>query len=174
MPLLLVRHGHAGRRSAYKGDDRTRPLSKRGVAQARALVPLLSAYRPQRILSSPYVRCFETVQPTADALGVAVESIEELAEGHGAETVALMRRMAGEPAVLCTHGDVALEVLEALSSADGPDGVAGDRLEGVGAGGGSPGGPLKKGEVWVVQSSGSRLVIAAHLKPGDDPLSVTG
>ncbi|MGH3579725.1 MAG: SixA phosphatase family protein, partial [Mycobacterium sp.] len=60
MPLLLVRHGHAGRRSAYKGDDRVRPLSERGLAQAQTLVPLLSKYRPQRVLSSPFVRCLET------------------------------------------------------------------------------------------------------------------
>lgn len=147
MPILLVRHGHAGRRSAYKGDDRTRPLSKRGSAQARALVPLLAEYRPQRILSSPYVRCCATVQPTAEALGLPVESIEELAEGHGEETVRLMERMAGEAAVLCTHGDVALAVLEALSGA------------------GPPPRRLQKGEVWVIQSTGSRLAIVAHLKP---------
>ncbi len=42
MPLLVVRHAHAGRRSAYRGDDRVRPLSPRGKARARELVPLLS------------------------------------------------------------------------------------------------------------------------------------
>ena len=34
-----------------------------GEPGPRALVPLLSAYRPQRILSSPYVRCCGTVRP---------------------------------------------------------------------------------------------------------------
>ena len=71
MPLLVVRHAHAGRRSAYKGDDRARPLSPRGVVRARQLVLLLSEYRPQRILSSPYVRCCATVQPLAESLGLA-------------------------------------------------------------------------------------------------------
>jgi 8-oxo-dGTP diphosphatase len=150
MPILLVRHGHAGRRSAYKGDDRTRPLSKRGQAQARALVPLLSAHRPQRILSSPYVRCCETVQPTAVALGLPVESIEELAEGHGDETIRLMKRMAGEAAVLCTHGDVALAVLKSMR---------GDKEHGLPR-------RLQKGEVWVIQSQGTRLAIVDHLRPG--------
>lgn len=150
MPILLVRHGHAGRRSAYKGDDRTRPLSKRGSAQARALVPLLTAHRPQRILSSPYMRCCATVQPTAEALGLPVESIEELAEGHGEETIRLMERMAGEAAVLCTHGDVAQAVLEALGEAK--DGE-------------SPPRRLQKGDVWVIQSTGSRLAIVDHLRP---------
>ncbi len=75
MALLLVRHANAGRRSAYKGDDRLRPLSPRGRARASELVPLLAPYRPQRILSSPYVRCCETVQPLAEALGLPVESV---------------------------------------------------------------------------------------------------
>ena len=42
MALLVVRHASAGRRSAYTGDDRDRPLSPRGRAQAEALVPLLA------------------------------------------------------------------------------------------------------------------------------------
>jgi 8-oxo-dGTP diphosphatase len=153
MPILFVRHGAAGRRSAYKGDDRMRPLSKRGSAQAQALVPMLAEHRPQRILSSPYVRCCETVQPTAEALGLPVESIEELAEGHGEETLRLMERMVGEAAVLCSHGDVATAVLVALT-ADAAD-----------AGHGPPPRRLQKGEGWVIQSVGGRLAITAHLRP---------
>ena len=47
-------------------------------------------------------------------LGLAVESVDELAEGHGADAVRLLATMAGESAVLCTHGDVATEMLEVL------------------------------------------------------------
>jgi 8-oxo-dGTP diphosphatase len=155
MPLLLVRHGHAGRRSAYKGDDRARPLSKRGAAQADALVPLLSDFRPQRILSSPFVRCCETVRPTAEALGLPVESIDELAEGHGSDALRLMERMAGESAVLCTHGDVATEALAALTS----DGSARQRQSLR----------LQKGDVWVIQSTGSSLAIVKLIRPPRDP-----
>ncbi len=103
-----------GGRSAYKGDDRLRPLSPRGVIRAQELVPVLGGYRPQRILSSPFVRCCATVQPLAEALGLAVESVDELAEGHGADAVRLMTTMAGESAVLCTHGDVATALLDSL------------------------------------------------------------
>jgi phosphohistidine phosphatase SixA len=148
MPLLLVRHANAGRRSAYKGDDRERPLSKRGAEQARALVPLLSGYHPQRILSSPYVRCYGTVRPTAEALDLPVESIDELAEGHGAEAFQLLERMVGESAVLCTHGDVATDVLASL-------GVDDTHLKHPTR--------LQKGEVWVIQSVGSSLAIVDHL-----------
>jgi 8-oxo-(d)GTP phosphatase len=150
MPLLLVRHGHAGRRSAYKGDDRLRPLSKRGLDQARDLVPYLSVYRPQRILSSPFVRCCETVRPTAEALALAVESIDELAEGRGADAVRLLQRMAGESAVLCTHGDVAAEVLDVLTPEGSHSETRSLRLQ--------------KGDFWVIQSIGSSLAIVEHIR----------
>jgi 8-oxo-dGTP diphosphatase len=150
MPLLVVRHARAGRRSAYTGDDRDRPLSPRGRAQAEALVPLLAGYRPRRILSSPAVRCFETVRPLADSLGLPIESVEELEEGNGPAAIHLLRRMAGEPAVLSTHGDVAESMLDDL--APGRSAKARHQLR------------LLKGEVWVVQSTGSDLEIVDHLR----------
>jgi 8-oxo-dGTP diphosphatase len=149
MPLLVVRHARAGRRSAYTGDDRERPLSPRGRAQAEALVPLLAGYRPRRVLSSPAVRCFETVRPLADSLGLAIESVEALEEGNGPAALRLLHLMAGEPAVLSTHGDVAESLLEALSP--GRSAKARHQLR------------LLKGEVWVVQSTGSDLEIVDHL-----------
>ncbi len=149
MPLLVVRHARAGRRSAYEGDDVDRPLSARGRTQAEALVPLLSAYRPRRILASPAVRCFETVRPLAESLGLPIESVGELGEGHGAAALRLLERMAGETAVLCTHRDVATELLEAL--AGDRSAKARHQLR------------LLKGEVWVVQSTGAHLEIVEHL-----------
>ena len=149
MPLLVVRHARAGRRSAYHGDDGERPLSDRGRAQAEALVPLLAAYRPRRVLSSPAVRCFETVRPLAESLGLPIESVGELGEGNGAAALLLLERMAGEPAVLCTHRDVATELLEVLAA----DRSAKERHQLR----------LLKGEVWVVQSTGSSLEIVEHL-----------
>ena len=149
MPLLVVRHAQAGRRSAYQGDDRQRPLTVRGRARAAALVPELSRYRPQRILSSPYVRCWETVQPLAEALGLGVESVDELGEGHGPDALRQLVTMAGESAVLCTHGDVAGDLLEFLYPEPTPVRA---RLR------------LQKGDVWIVQSAGSALVISDHLR----------
>ncbi len=150
MPLLVVRHADAGRRSAYRGDDRLRPLSTRGKARARELVPLLGEYRPQRVLSSPYVRCCATVQPVAEAFGLPVESVDELAEGHESDALRLLATMGGESAILCTHGDVAAEMLEVLV----PDPKSADRKALR----------LQKGEVWVVQSTGSSLAIVQHLR----------
>jgi len=149
MPLLVVRHARAGRRSAYTGDDRERPLTSRGRAQAEGLVPLLAAYHPRRILSSPAVRCFETVRPLADSLGLPIESVGELGEGHGPDARRLLERMAGETAVLCTHRDVATELLASLAA--GASSKARHQMR------------LLKGEVWVVQSTGASLEIVDHL-----------
>jgi phosphohistidine phosphatase SixA len=149
MPLLVVRHARAGRRSAWEGDDAARPLSARGRTQADALVPLLAGYRPRRILSSPAVRCFETVRPLADALGLPIESVGELAEGNGPASLHLLHRMAGETAVLSSHGDVAAEVLDVLT----PGLTKKDRHKLR----------LLKGEVWVIQSTGDTLAIVDHL-----------
>lgn len=150
MPLLVVRHAQAGRRSTYKGDDRARPLTARGRARAVALVPLLGGYRPQRILSSPFVRCRETVQPIAEALGLGVESVDELGEGHGTDAVRLMTTMAGESAVLCTHGDVSTALLEALTPESEAAGRTALRLQ--------------KGECWVIQDNGTSLTIVEHIR----------
>ena len=42
--VLIVRHGTAGSRSKFKGDDRLRPLDKHGRAQAESLVGVLLAF----------------------------------------------------------------------------------------------------------------------------------
>ena len=42
--VLMVRHGTAGSKSRYKGDDRKRPLDKHGRAQAESLVGVLLAF----------------------------------------------------------------------------------------------------------------------------------
>jgi broad specificity phosphatase PhoE len=104
--LLLLRHARAGHRSEWVGDDRDRPLDKRGRRQAAALVDQLAPVGLERILTSPYRRCVETVIPLAEATGLRVEERDELAEGTGDATARLARKVAGSRAVLCTHGDV--------------------------------------------------------------------
>ena len=61
--LLVIRHGRAGDSSEWEGDDRLRPLDKRGRRQAGALVESLAPFAIARILSSPYDRCVQTVEP---------------------------------------------------------------------------------------------------------------
>ena len=101
--LLVVRHERAGDRSAWHGDDRLRPLDKRGRAQARSLLEALEPFAIERILSSPYLRCVQTVEPLAASREIELELRDELGEGRG-DGVELARSLAGDPVVLCVHG----------------------------------------------------------------------
>jgi broad specificity phosphatase PhoE len=113
MTIYLVRHAKAGERGAWVGDDELRPLSGRGHAQARHLLELLADADFERVVSSPYVRCMETVVPLAAARHMALEPSDALAEGASLrEALALVQKHASHGAVLCTHGDVMPMLLE--------------------------------------------------------------
>ena len=108
MTAVLLRHASAGDRSDWDGDDRLRPLDARGRRQALALVELLPPLGIRRVLSSPYTRCAETVEPLAAALGLPLELDDRLVEGAGAAAAELL---AEDGVVACTHGDVVERLL---------------------------------------------------------------
>ncbi len=113
MTIYLVRHAKAGERRTWDGDDRLRPLSMRGHRQANGLLDTLADASFARVLSSPYVRCMETVVPLAAARSLPVEPVEALAEGSSLDgAIALVRKHALEGAVVCTHGDIMPMLLE--------------------------------------------------------------
>ncbi len=113
--LLVVRHAHAGKRPAWSGADRLRPLSEKGVKQALGLADALAPHHPARILSSPTVRCMTTVEPLGERLGLDVVVDDRLDEGAGTDDVrSLLDAVAHEPVVLCTHGDVIPQILRRL------------------------------------------------------------
>lgn len=117
MPLYLVRHAKAGDREEWEGDDRLRPLSKPGRHQAEALVDVFKELPVEHIVSSPYLRCVQTVEPLAAHRGLRIETTDALAEGAGIRPIfELMQRFRGQPAVLCTHGDVVQEFVEQLAA----------------------------------------------------------
>jgi 8-oxo-dGTP diphosphatase len=105
---VLLRHAAAGDREEWDGDDFHRPLTAKGRRQAAEYVELFDEFRIRRVLSSPYVRCMETVRPLAVALELPVEPDERLAEGAGASAVELLRE---DGIVCCTHGDVIEELV---------------------------------------------------------------
>jgi 8-oxo-(d)GTP phosphatase len=105
LPLLVIRHARAGERAEWQGDDRKRPLDKRGRRQAQALVDELAEFPLTRILSSPYDRCVQTVEPLAAARGLQIEVRDELGEERQhLEGTALARSLIAEPVALCVHG----------------------------------------------------------------------
>jgi phosphohistidine phosphatase SixA len=119
--VVLVRHAAAGDRDSWAGADRLRPLDERGRRQAAGLVPILTSLGVDRLVSSPYVRCVQTLEPAAAALHTEVEEREELAEGVSVDTVlGLIGELVDSTPALSTHGDVA----EALIGVRMPKGGA--------------------------------------------------
>jgi 8-oxo-dGTP diphosphatase len=118
MSVLLLRHASAGKRREWTGDDTIRPLDERGRMQALALRNL-SERTIGRIVSSPYRRCVETVEPLAADLGIPVELDERLAEGTPPQlALSLLAELDG--GLACTHGDV----IEGLLGYSLPKGAA--------------------------------------------------
>ena len=63
-------------------------------------------------MSSPYVRCRETVAPLDERLGLPVEDSDALSEGAPlSEALRLIDKVSDKPTVLCTHGDVIGDLL---------------------------------------------------------------
>ncbi|MCL4543542.1 MAG: histidine phosphatase family protein [Chloroflexi bacterium] len=104
--VLLLRHAKAGDRLKWRGDDRSRPLTKAGGKQASALIRTLAAVPVSTVFSSPYRRCVETVLPLARARKLDVIEIAILAEGSSPSQVFSWLSQLDAPAVLCSHGDV--------------------------------------------------------------------
>ena len=114
----LVRHAKAGSRERWTAPDRDRPLSAPGRLQAAALARLL-APATRAVMSSPYIRCVETVAPLAEAAGLRVEEEDRL--GEGADPEWAMDRLSSVPgSVLCTHGDVMASIVTSLAGARVP------------------------------------------------------
>jgi broad specificity phosphatase PhoE len=153
--IYLVRHAKAGERGVWDGDDQLRPLSGRGRHQARGLLEVLEDAQFDRLLSSPYVRCMETVVPLSGERGVAIEPVEALAEGATLdEALSLLRKHVAHGAVFCTHGDVIPMLLEHYAN------------HGVDIGT-TPQWP--KGSTWVLETDATGEVTSArYLSPPPD------
>jgi 8-oxo-dGTP diphosphatase len=108
--VYLVRHASAGKRSEWEGDDRLRPLDPRGFEQVERIVEELREAPFERIQSSPYVRCVQTVEPLAVVHGLTVEVEDALAEGAGADAALALFRRVGTDLVACVHGDLLWEL----------------------------------------------------------------
>ncbi len=153
-PAYLIRHAKAGDRATWTGDDLSRPLSKMGHRQARALVKMLSSRPVKRIVSSPAVRCVETVEPLAAQRGLPIEPRDELLEGASLSgLLGLLDELRSTATVLSGHGDLIPAVVE--------------HLEGQGMVIGSSRG-WKKGSVWALEREAGLIVSATYTPPPSD------
>ena len=149
--IYLVRHAKAGSAAQWEGPDELRPLTKAGRRQAAALVDRLAAFSIARIVSSPLLRCVQTVEALGQQRGLSVESIDTLVEGSDADDVLeLLAAYAPQPTVVCSHGDVVGDVLTRLVE----QGLAVEsdlRWE--------------KGSTWVLDFDGESFLYGRYLPP---------
>src|SRR4051794_33155483 len=153
MTVFLVRHADAKSRANWPHPDETRPLTRKGGAQADGLVDVLREHQVRRILSSPAVRCVATVAPLATTLGLPVEETNALFEGADAVKAFELVHKAGRSKgdlVLCTHGDLIPEMLRIVSR-DGVTLVDAPRWP--------------KGSTWALESDGDGFTRAVYLPP---------
>ena len=154
--VLLVRHGSAGSRSTWQGDDRERPLDDCGRGQADELVRLLAHFDPTEIVSADVLRCRQTVEPLADALSLGIRDEPVLSEsvypGREIDAVTLIRTLGGphHASVACSQGEVIPDLIGRLSREDAVD---------------LPAVSTRKGSTWALTFQGPRLLSCEYFDP---------
>lgn len=155
--VLLVRHARAGRRGDFAGEDAMRPLDGPGRDQAGLVRDLALCFGVTRVLAADRLRCVQTVQPLADALGVPVEVEPALTDSaHGDDPARSRRRLAvlargAAHVAVCGQGD-----------------VIPDLVRGATPGGGPPEVRSAKASVWALSFAEGRLVDSEYL-PAAEP-----
>jgi 8-oxo-dGTP pyrophosphatase MutT (NUDIX family) len=152
--VLIVRHGTAGSKSRFSGDDKIRPLDKKGRAQAEALVAQLSTFGATDVYAADRVRCHQTVEPLAEELGVTINNEPTLTEEAYADNPKRGRRRilqiagAHRAPVICTQGKVIPDLIAWWCERDG---VRPDKSRN------------RKGSTWVLSLVEGRLIAADHI-----------
>lgn len=155
MRLIVVRHGIAIPKRRWEGADGDRPLTDHGVRQARLVADRLVRYQPLEIISSPSLRCRQTVEPLAARTATKAKTSERLRLDAGSRAVKLIHQLLatrpGESTiVLCTHREVLVDALPALAAEF--ELQLGHRPPGA------------KGSYWTLRSRGDRLVSSKYTR----------
>jgi broad specificity phosphatase PhoE len=102
------------------------------------------------LISSPYVRCAQTLEPAATRLGVEIELSDALSEGASLRgALRLVSKHLDDDVALCSHGDVLGNLLDHYAS-QGIE-LHGDRVE--------------KASIWVLQVKDADVCRATYLPP---------
>jgi 8-oxo-dGTP diphosphatase len=151
---LLVRHGRAGERKKWLGNDALRPLDEVGRRQAEGLRVMLSPFAPKRLFAATPLRCRQTLEPLSEALNLPIVSDSAFAEPPSPDDAAAKAKVAAarlielraeDGAAICSQGKLIPPLLGELRQDD----------------------PAlfktPKGEGWVLSWSGDRLVALSRL-----------
>lgn len=121
VPYIVVRHAKAKPRASWTQEEGKRPLAATGKRQALEVAALLSAWKPQRVASSPWTRCIQTVSPYLKRQDLGVKLVPALTEHEArrkpdAVRKAILKLMnKGIAQAVCTHRPVLPIVFAALA-----------------------------------------------------------
>jgi len=125
-PLIILRHSKAVKRSDFTGkDDSDRPLSGRGRRQSKIINEALEGYGIEHVISSPMLRCQETVKKFVKQLSTAatlVDAISEWGYEQNPEDLGPAIKLAMNdpaPTVICSHRPVLDEILDTVARLGG-------------------------------------------------------
>lgn len=164
-PLLVLRHAKAKPRSSWTRAEGDRPLAATGQRQAAAVKRLLMAWWPERVVSSPWVRCVATISPYVKVSGAKVKLVEALTEAShqrkSFKTAATVENLFDKrrDVVLCTHRPALPTVFKQLAKHMNAELRSTLPAE-------DP--YLTPGEILVCQVVGDRVVSVEQYKPFDD------
>lgn len=150
MALYVIRHAKAGKKSQWNGPDMYRPLDDVGRIQAKALAHKIAAVAPTWLVSSPFLRCMQTLEDLSELMGLPVLADDRLAEDKDITAVIQMLEQAPEGAVMCSHGDMIPAIIRTLENrgmtvTSTPD--------------------WRKAAVWVIERNGATFTSAAAWPP---------
>lgn len=124
-PLIVLRHAQATPRKNWDGPDASRPLTRHGKKQAKAIVGALSAFGVRKVFTSDAARCTQTVAPLSKTLGVEAKTTPLISQDAWEAGTADVRHIignrvrAGKPALLCSHRPLLPEILTEMALATG-------------------------------------------------------
>ena len=148
VPVILLRHAKAVHKASWKQNDARRPLDESGRADAKVLAELLGCFAPKaRLITSPAVRCVETLRPFAELFGAQLQEEPSLYVHHrrpaadaadsrlSAAALVGEAVAAGEAVILCAHRENLPELQAAALAAlgivqPGSDAAPGSALAG--------------------------------------------
>ena len=159
--VYVIRHAEAGDRKGWEGSDQIRPLSGGGRRQAEHLAELFAGQPFVQLVSGPFLRCVQTLEPLAHARGLPIDLRDELAEGRPWEYLEklVLESEADGPTAVCVHGDVFRGLMSDLFERR----IA-RRVDQS----------FRKGATWVVEVRDGAIVSARHVPAPPSDSSVPG
>jgi len=105
--IIVLRHARAGRKLTDRSKDFKRSLDRKGREDALRLPRVIEGHlHPEAIVSSPFRRCVQTVEPLAGDLDLLIVEDDRFTPGSSERSVREAFLEVAANSVVSTHGEV--------------------------------------------------------------------